>query len=100
MFRRIRLLLADALLALLVSNTAGSFASGLAGGLAFAATAGLDAGFQVASLDGLDSFHNMSLLDWYGNILTRRMCFVNRILKLRERSNDRFVSRFPPLPVV
>ena len=43
--------------ALLVSNTAGSLASGLAGGLAFAAAAVLGALAQVAGFDGLDVLH-------------------------------------------
>ena len=62
MFRRIRLLLADALLALLVSNTAGSLASGLAGGLALAATAVLYAFLEIACFDSLDSLHDNLLL--------------------------------------
>lgn len=43
--------------ALLVSNTAGSLASGLAGGLAFTATAVLRALAEVLCLDRCDSFH-------------------------------------------
>jgi hypothetical protein len=46
-----------ALLALLVSNAAGSLASGLAGGLAFAAAAGLYALFEIACLDSFNSLH-------------------------------------------
>jgi hypothetical protein len=45
-------------LALLVSNTAAGFASRLARGLAFAATAVLCAFAKVASFDSLDMFHN------------------------------------------
>ena len=54
--------------ALLVCNTAGSLASGLAGCLAFAAAAVLNALLEVARCESLDSLH--------GNIL--RKDFINR----------------------
>ena len=44
--------------ALLVSNTAAGLASGLAGSLAFAATAVLCAFAKVTSFNGLDMFHD------------------------------------------
>ena len=46
--------------ALLVSNTAGSFASGLAGCLAFAATAVFNALLEVAGSESLNSLHDCS----------------------------------------
>ena len=45
------------MLAHLVSNTAGGFASGLAGSLAFATTAGLYALSQVTGLESLNPVH-------------------------------------------
>ena len=47
--------------ALLVSNTAAGLASGLAGSLAFAATAVLCALAEVASLNGFDMLHDENL---------------------------------------
>ena len=44
--------------ALLVSDTAAGFASGLAGGLALAATAVLCTVTQITRLDGFDMFHD------------------------------------------
>ena len=46
-----------ALLAKLVCNTAGGFASGLARGLALAAAAGLEGLLEVAGLKRFNSFH-------------------------------------------
>jgi len=47
--------------ALLVCNAAGSLASGLARGLAFAAAAVVDGLNDVLGFDGLDSSHGMNL---------------------------------------
>ena len=44
-------------LASLICYAAGGFASGLAGGLAFAATAVLYALCKISGVQGLDSFH-------------------------------------------
>ena len=65
-----------ALLALLVRNTAGSLASGLAGGLALAAAAVLYALLEIACFDSLDSLHgNLLLYDLYDNLtIIRRFC--------------------------
>jgi hypothetical protein len=48
-------------LALLIGDTAAGLASGLAGSLAFAATAILRALTQIAGLDGLNVFHDSNL---------------------------------------
>ena len=55
----IRLKLLVAVLALLVGNAARGLASGLARGLALAATAVLCALAKVASLDGFDMLHDL-----------------------------------------
>ena len=49
-------------LAFLVSNTARGLASGLAGGLAFAATAVVYTLSEITGLDGLNSLHDNFLL--------------------------------------
>ena len=54
-------LLAFLVFALLVSNSATGLASGLAGSLAFAATAILRALTQIAGFDGLNVFHDSNL---------------------------------------
>ena len=56
------LLALAALLALLVSNAAGSLAGGLAGSLALAAAAVLHAAGQIAGLQSLDVVHGKSSL--------------------------------------
>ena len=52
------LLTAYALLALLISNTAGSLARRLAGSLALAAAAVLETLLKIACIDRLDSLHD------------------------------------------
>ena len=66
--------------ALLVSDAAACFASGLAGSLAFAASAVLCAVAEVASLESLDMFH-FSILRKIRlqDIITYRIYKVNRI---------------------
>ena len=49
--------------ALLVSNAARSFASGLARSLALAATAVVNSLYDILGLDGLDSVHRFFLLN-------------------------------------
>ena len=56
-FRYVQLLL----LALLIGDTAAGLASGLAGSLAFAATAILCAFAQITGFDGLNVFHGSNL---------------------------------------
>ena len=60
-FRYVQLLAFLGALALLICDTAAGLASGLAGSLAFAATAILRALTQIAGLDGLDMLHNSNL---------------------------------------
>ena len=48
------------LLTLLISNGAGSLASGLAGSLALAAAALSSALLKIRSVDGLDVFHDIT----------------------------------------
>jgi hypothetical protein len=69
---------AHAFFTLLVRNAAGSFASALAGGLAFAAAAVFNALFQVAGLYRLNSFHfHLLLRKFYKSIVAQLRPFVN-----------------------
>ena len=81
-----------ALLALLVSNAAGGFASGLAGGLAFAATAVLCALFQISGLNRLNSLHGISLLLHFDiPIITRFFPFVKGFYRISKQDASPFV---------
>ena len=60
-FRYWQLLAFLGALALLIGDTAAGLAGGLAGSLAFAATAILRALTQIAGLNGLDVLHNSNL---------------------------------------
>ncbi len=59
-----KLLALAALLALLVCNTAGSFACRLAGSLAFAAATVLNGFSQIAGIQSLDSSHGSQPPYW------------------------------------
>ena len=64
-------------LALLVSDTAACFASGLARCLTLTATAVLCAFAEIASLNGLNMFHDRNLHQIFVKILSRFLPKVN-----------------------
>ena len=71
-------LLALVILALLVSDTAACFASGLARCLALTAAAVLCAFAEITSLDSFNMFHDRNLHQIFVKILTRFELKVNR----------------------
>ena len=86
-------LLAFLAFALLVCDTAAGLASGLAGSLAFAATAVLGAFAQITSFDGLNMFHGVTSIKVFRMYLLMLPHDWHKV-NIRRQDSEKFL-RFP-----